>query len=292
MKKNNKKESEKDEIRIVSSEDDQKIKTVGEVLANESSRMIMKILAGNKEMTINEISREIELSIPLVSHHIRKMQDAGMVKISKVGTSVKGHKMNYYCATNQSILITPPERKMHSLFASLKKISRFAAIGMAGLVSWAIVKPEESTQFQSGVQETPEGRIALHEEKEEGSEWSANYQDFAGEDTSMKEMQKDSPDEVAMSTASEPVPEPEPQTESESSGMDQMASQLAESERANTGSVSLDTSVYPIPYEATSVDVINPLLLSIIIPIGVILTGIILERLLARRARNKTNQVT
>ena len=292
MKKNNKKESEKDEIRIVSSDDDQKIKTVGEVLANESSRMIMKILAGNKEMTINEISREIELSIPLVSHHIRKMQDAGMVKISKVGTSVKGHKMNYYCATNQSILITPPERKMHSLFASLKKISRFAAIGMAGLVSWAIVKPEESTQFQSGLHETPEGRIALHEEKEDRNEWSANYQDFAGEDTSMKEMQKDSPDEVAMSTASEPVPEPEPQTESESSGMDQMASQLAESERANTGSVSLDTSVYPIPYEATSVDVINPLLLSIIIPIGVILTGIILERLLARRARNKINQVT
>ena len=54
MKKNNKKESEKDEIRIVSSDDDQKIKTVGEVLANESSRMIMKILAGNKEMTINQ----------------------------------------------------------------------------------------------------------------------------------------------------------------------------------------------------------------------------------------------
>ena len=111
MKNSNKKEKDKDKIRVVSSDDDQKIKTVGEVLANESSRMIMKILAGNKEMTINEISQEIELSIPLVSHHIKKMQDAGMVKISKVGTSVKGHKMNYYCATNQSILITPLKEK-------------------------------------------------------------------------------------------------------------------------------------------------------------------------------------
>ena len=295
MKKNDRKE--KDEIRVVSSDDDQKIKTVGEVLANESSRMIMKILAGNKEMTINEISREIELSIPLVSHHIKKMQDAGMVKISKVGTSVKGHKMNYYCATNQSILITPPERKMHSLFASLKKISRFAAIGMAGLVSWAIVKPEDSTQLQSDLPESSDGKIALRaDEKGDGdqNEWSATYQDFGNEGAQTREMQKDSPNEAAMPTVSEPIAESEPQMESESSGMDQMASQLAESERANTGSASLDTSVYPAPYEraAVAADATDPIFLSIIIPIGVILAGIIIERVLARRARNKTNQIT
>ena len=299
MKNSNKKD--KDEIRVVSSDDDQKIKTVGEVLANESSRMIMKILAGNKEMTINEISQEIELSIPLVSHHIKKMQDAGMVKISRVGTSVKGHKMNYYCATNQSILITPPERKMHSLFASLKKISRFAAIGMAGLVSWTIVKPDDSPQLQVDSQENPNVRMEMSEEGVNGGgdKWSAAHQDFADESEQITEMQKDSPHEAAVPTASEPIPEPEPEPQpepkidSESSGIDQAISQFAESERANTGAVSLDRTVYPVPYEAAaSADAIDPLLLSIIIPIGVIIAGIILERLLVRRARNKITQVT
>ena len=316
MKNSNRKEKDKDEIRVVSSDDDQKIKTVGEVLANESSRMIMKILAGNKEMTINEISQEIELSIPLVSHHIKKMQDAGMVKISRVGTSVKGHKMNYYCATNQSILITPPERKMHSLFASLKKISRFAAIGMAGLVSWTIVKPDDSPQLQVDSQENPNVRMEMSEEvggNDGDDKWSAAHQDFADESEQITEIQKDSPHEAAVPTASEPIPEPEPQPEpepepqpepepepqpepkidSESSGIDQAISQFAESERANTGAVSLDRTVYPAPYEAAaSADVIDPLLLSIVIPIGVIIAGIILERLLARRARNKINQIT
>ena len=275
MKSSDKKD--KDEIRVVSSDDDQKIKTVGEVLANESSRMIMKLLAGKTEMTINEISQEIELSIPLVSHHIKKMQDAGMVKVSRVGTSVKGHKMNYYCATNQSILITPPEKKIHSIFASLKKISRFAAIGMAGLVSWAIVKPEDpdSGQFQSETSESVGARISAPE-----SEWSATHQrELSDESMQMKET-----DEELMDMAA--VPEPEPEPEPEPPQMGEAVTQL-ESERANTGSVTLDREVYPVPYEATSAESAEPLLLPIIIPIVVVVVGIILERLLARRARKK-----
>ena len=272
MKNSDKKEKDEDEIRVVSSDDDQKIKTVGEVLANESSRMIMKLLAGKTEMTINEISQEIELSIPLVSHHIKKMQDAGMVKISRVGTSVKGHKMNYYCATNQSILITPPERKIHSLFASLKKISRFAAIGMAGLVSWAIVKPQDpdSARFQSGQPESTDISVSA---PEEGG--SASYQkDFADESMQMKGVKEH--------------PEPEP----EISEIGETPTQLAESERAHTGSVSLDGETYTVPFETTGAENAEPVILSIVIPIVVIAGGIILERWLARRSRSSTNQVT
>ena len=282
---NSKDRKGKEEIRVVSSDDDQKIKTVGEVLANESSRTIMKLLAGEKEMTINEISQEIELSIPLVSHHIKKMQDAGMVRVSRVGTSVKGHKMNYYCATNQSILITPPERKIHSLFASLKKISRFAAIGMAGLVSWAIVKPQnpDSARSQSGLSEPTDSQMAAPE-----SEWGAAHQrDFADESVQMKGAKEEEHLEAMQEpSVSESVPEPEP----EPSQVGEIASQLAESGRANTGSVSLDRTVHPAPFETTAAESAEPLMLSIIIPIAVIAAGIIVERLLARRARNKTNQ--
>ena len=280
MKNSDKKEKDEDEIRVVSSDDDQKIKTVGEVLANESSRMIMKLLAGKTEMTINEISQEIELSIPLVSHHIKKMQDAGMVKISRVGTSVKGHKMNYYCTTNQSILITPPERKIHSLFASLKKISRFAAIGMAGLVSWAIVKPQDpdSARFQSGQPESTDIRASAPEE-----ERSASYQkDFADESMQMKGVKEHS----------ETKPVPAPEAEPEMSEIGETTSRLAESERADSGSVSLDGEAYNAPFETAGAENAEPIILSIVIPIVVIAGGIILERWLARRSRSRINQIT
>ena len=150
------------------------------------------------------------------------MQDAGMVKISKVGTSVKGHKMNYYCATNQSILITPPERKMHSLFASLKKISRFAAIGMAGLISWAIIKPEDPKpgQFQSEISESSDTTIDSPE-----AEWSPTYQrELADESIQMKQIEEDSMD---MAPPEEP--------ESEPHQIGETVTQL-ESERVNTDS--------------------------------------------------------
>ena len=136
-KKENSKKDQKDEIRVLSADDDDKIKVVGEVLANESSRAILRMLSGSNEMTINQISQEMGLSIPLVSHHLKKMQETGVVKVSRIGRSVKGQDMKYYSTTNQSFLITPPERQIHSIFNSLKKFSKFAAIGMAGLVSWA-----------------------------------------------------------------------------------------------------------------------------------------------------------
>ena len=54
-----------------------------------------------------------------------------------------------------------------------------------------------------------------------------------------------------------------------------------DSERANTGSVSLDRTVYPEPYGSTGAESFEPLL-SIIIPIVVIVGGIIIERMLSR----------
>ena len=115
------------------------------------------------------------------------------------------------------------------------------------------------------------------------AEWSAAYQrELADESMKM--------DEESMDMAAAPEPEPEPEPEPPQIG--EAATQL-ESERANTGSVSLDSEVYPVPYEATaSAESAEPLLLPIIIPIIVIAAGIILERFLARRARNRINQLT
>ena len=160
---------------------------------------------------------------------------------------------------------------------------------MAGLVSWAIVKPEdpEPGQFQSGLPESGETRMAAPED-----EWGAAYQkELADESMQMKGVAEEG---KSSDMAAAPEPEPEPQPEPEPPQIGEAVTQL-ESERANTGSVSLDREVYPVPFETTATagaESAEPLLLPIIIPIVVIVAGIILERLLARRARNKINQIT
>ena len=265
IKKNN-------EIRVLSA-DDEKIKVVGEVLANESSRTILKLLSSNDEMTINQMAQEIDLSIPLVSHHLKKMQDAGVVKVNRIGTSVKGQKMKYYSATNQSFLITPPERKVHSIFNSLRTFSKFAAIGMAGIVSWTMLKPNESMPLQT----SPREGLVADPDTPIIDEWNSASEtelDLDGESVSP------SAKEPLEKSISESVPAPEP--EPSHPEVQDFASQLRDSESANTGSVSLDRTVYPEPFTATGMDSVEPLILSIIIPIAVVAGGIILERLLTR----------
>ncbi len=273
------KNEKNNEIRVLSS-DDEKIKVVGEVLANESSRTILKLLSSNDEMTINQMAQEISLSIPLVSHHLKKMQDAGVVKVSRVGTSVKGQKMKYYSATNQSFLITPPERQGHSIFNSLRTFSKFAAIGMAGIVSWAMLKPTESMPLQTSQREG----LSAGPEASTIDEWSsASEMDLDLDGGSV------SPSENAVESQKESISEPEPAPEPEPShsGVQDFALQLRDSASANTGSVSLDRTVYPEPFTTIGVDSAEPLILPIIIPIAVVVGGIILERLLTRRYNNK-----
>jgi DNA-binding transcriptional ArsR family regulator len=274
-----KKSHTNNEIRVLSS-DDEKIKVIGEVLANESSRTILKLLSSNNEMTINQMAQEIDLSIPLVSHHLKKMQDVGVVKVSRVGTSVKGQKMKYYSATNQSFLITPPERQVHSIFNSLRTFSKFAAIGMAGLVSWAMLKPNEPIPLQT----SPREGLIADPETPTIDEWSSASEtelDLDGESVSPSENAEESLEEFI----SEPVPAPEP--EPSHSGVQDFTLQLRDSESANTGSVSLDRTVYPEPFTTTGVDSAEPLIFSIIIPIVVVVGGIIIERVLTRWHNNK-----
>ena len=269
------KNQKNNEIRVLSS-DDEKIKVVGEVLANESSRTILKLLSSNDEMTINQMAQEINLSIPLVSHHLKKMQDAGVVKVSRIGTSVKGQKMKYYSATNQSFLITPPERQGHSIFNSLRTFSKFAVIGMAGIVSWAMLKPNESIPLQI----PPREGLIANSKTPIVDEWNSASEaelDLDGESISPSE------------NAEEPLEESisEPALEPSHSGVQDFALQLRDSESANTGSVSFDRTVYPEPFITTGVDSAESLILSIIIPIVVVVGGIILERLLTRWYNNK-----
>ena len=277
----NSKKDQQDEIRVLSADDDDKIKVVGEVLANESSRAILRMLSGSGEMTINQIAQEMGLSIPLVSHHLKKMQETGVVKVSRIGRSVKGQEMKYYSATNQSFLITPPERQIHSIFNSLKKFSKFVAIGMAGLVSWAMLKQGSDIQtslptIESRSDDFIDSKLEIENEEsvsasESTSSSKSEFIQPTGED--VPESQNESIPELA----------PEPSQEIEQLDI------KADSD-STTGSISPDGTVNPEQFlTASATDPIDPIIFSIVVPIAVIASGIIIERILTKWYNKKKN---
>jgi hypothetical protein len=145
MEKNNKISEElnpvdlKEKIEILSTEDD-KIKSIGEILSNDSSRNILKLLLDDT-MTANQVAQKAGISLPLAIYHLKKMQDLEIIGVA----TANGNDTKYYTSTKFAFIITSTRaseraRSSKSLFNSLRKIYRFGAIGIAGLVSWAILQ--------------------------------------------------------------------------------------------------------------------------------------------------------
>ncbi|MGI0087858.1 MAG: ArsR/SmtB family transcription factor [Nitrosotalea sp.] len=140
----------KEKIEILSTEDG-KIKTIGELLSNDSSRSILKILLDDT-MTASQIAQNIGISLPLAMYHLKKMQELGIVSV----TTTNENDSKYYTSSKFAFIITSAKvsekaKTSKSLFNSLKRIYRFAAIGFSGLVSWIILQGMQSIQNPAGM---------------------------------------------------------------------------------------------------------------------------------------------
>lgn len=158
---NDEKIDDLDNIEIFSNTDE-RLRFLGKILNNDYSRQILLLLI-EKEMTANEIANQTKLSLPLVLHHVNQMLKAEMVVVSKTSTNSKNQPMKYYSA-KAGIVILPENvveraKSSKSLHNSLKRIMRFAAIGITSFVTWSYLKLIESTtkvQLQGGGNEKME----------------------------------------------------------------------------------------------------------------------------------------
>lgn len=128
-----------EKIDILSTEDE-KLKAIGEILSSDSSRQILKLLFNNS-LSANQISQKTELSLPLVIHHLKKMQSVGVVKITNVGKNSKSHDVKFYTIDKVAIVILPsemqqPAKKSKSLFNSFNRIHRLATLGGVSIAAW------------------------------------------------------------------------------------------------------------------------------------------------------------
>ena len=121
------------------STDHEKIKLFGELLTNDSSRKMLQILF-EEELTANEISQKTGISLQLVKYHIIKMEELGVIKVSKTGKNSKSHDMKYYKAKKFAVVILPSKvseiaKESKSLNKSFKTIYKFVGVGVAAVAS-------------------------------------------------------------------------------------------------------------------------------------------------------------
>lgn len=145
--------------------DDERLRVLGEVLITDVSRTILKLLF-DETLTANEIAIKTEYSLQLVRYHLKKMQDVGLVEISKIGKNTKAHDMKYYSATKFAIVILPSKfsekaKSSKLLFNSFKSIYRFGAIGIAAVGAWFATAILQGTgqvsDTSKGIQAVPSG---------------------------------------------------------------------------------------------------------------------------------------
>ena len=139
MNPENSKQPIVERVGIYGTEDDN-LRALGEILVNDVSRTILKSLFENT-LTANDIAIKTEYSLQLVRYHLKKMQDVGLVEISKIGKNTKSHDMKYYTATKFAIVILPSKfsdkaKASKSLLKSLKSLYRLGAVGIASIGAW------------------------------------------------------------------------------------------------------------------------------------------------------------
>jgi DNA-binding transcriptional ArsR family regulator len=190
-----------DKIEILST-DDERIKSVGELLSSDSSRTILKLLF-NDQMTANQISQKTGISLPLVIYHLKKMQETGIVRIAQTGKNTKSHDMKYYTVDKFAIVILPSTmtekaRSSKSLLNSFNRIHRFASIGGAAIAAWF------SSQFIQQISKSPTDDMMqarqMFDASEEMAQSASQAPASAPEATMIMESAKDVPYHGGVST--------------------------------------------------------------------------------------------
>lgn len=129
--------------------DDDRLKILGEIFSNESSRKIFTLLL-EKELTIMEISKELGISANLTIHHLKKMIGSNIVSITKETKNSRGRPLRFYRAKS-AIVIASKDTLNHaksskSLLKTLENITRFSVIGIAGIFTWIITNSNSALE--------------------------------------------------------------------------------------------------------------------------------------------------
>ena len=115
---------------------DERTRELVQILANDKAVAILRVLQ-ERELSISEISRELNMAISTVSYHIDKMLRVGLVEVSGKKYGKRLQEVKLYRASNRPILLLPSPlegEKKHHLLNRFKVITLTLAFGMSSLV--------------------------------------------------------------------------------------------------------------------------------------------------------------
>ncbi|MDE1843997.1 MAG: winged helix-turn-helix transcriptional regulator [Thaumarchaeota archaeon] len=128
-------------IEIISTEDE-RIKIIGEELANDTGRAIFGKISQGVSST-NDLAKSLNISLPLVNWHINRLLGVGLIKVEKIELSSKNKKMKYYGPVKTAFVIVSPENPAENNVSKSKKEAIFLQLRhyLASIVAFVIVGP-------------------------------------------------------------------------------------------------------------------------------------------------------
>ena len=128
-------------IEVISTEDE-RIKIIGEELANDTGRAIFGKISQGVSST-NDIAKSLNISLPLVNWHITRLLGVGLIKVEKIELSSKNKKMKYYGPVKTAFVIVPPASPAENDVSKSKKDAIFMQLRhyLASIAAFVIVGP-------------------------------------------------------------------------------------------------------------------------------------------------------
>ncbi len=135
---------------------DERAKELAQVLTNDKALAILHLIE-DRELSISEIAKELNLPISTVSYHMDRMLRVGLVEVTGRKYGKRLQEVKLYHASNKPILLLPRKtaagvkKKPFLGFENLHVIS----LALAGLISAAVyavsrrllvVSPEKGTE--------------------------------------------------------------------------------------------------------------------------------------------------
>ncbi|AIU70688.1 hypothetical protein TEU_10280 [Thermococcus eurythermalis] len=115
---------------------DERVRELAQVLANERAMAILRLLR-EREFSMSEIAKELDMPISTVSYHLDKLLRVGLVEVSGKKYGKRLQEVKLYRASSRPILLLPrPAGERPSTLDRLKVITLSVATGLSVIVYW------------------------------------------------------------------------------------------------------------------------------------------------------------
>ena len=126
---------------LLISMDDEKSKHLADVLGNKTCKRIIDLLAENKELSEQDISKQLGIPLNTAEYNLNKLLKTELIQKSKTFFwSSRGKKIPTYTLSNKSIIISPKSSRVSSKIKSILPVAIISGIGAVLIKSFLITK--------------------------------------------------------------------------------------------------------------------------------------------------------